>query len=76
MKDRVKAVLGQVFGIPAQNVADDISMDTLEAWDSVKHLSLILALEQEFGLQFPEKAINEMLSFPLILAAVKEHGGK
>lgn len=74
MKERVKRVLGQVLGMPAERIADNASMDTLEAWDSVKHMSLVMALEQEFGIQLSEQAIGEMLSLPLIVAVLKEHG--
>jgi acyl carrier protein len=34
----------------------DSSPSTVESWDSVRHLNLILALEEEYGFQFlPEE---------------------
>jgi acyl carrier protein len=74
MKARVKKTLGLVFGIPTERVPDNASMDNTESWDSIKHMSLILSLEQEFGVKFTEESIGEMLSLPLILAVLKEHG--
>ena len=38
------------------DVTADSSPETVESWDSVQHLNLILAVEEEYGCQFsPEE---------------------
>jgi acyl carrier protein len=38
------------------DVTPDSSAETVESWDSVQHLNLILAIEQEYGFEFsPEE---------------------
>uniref|UniRef100_Q01NR3 Carrier domain-containing protein n=1 Tax=Solibacter usitatus (strain Ellin6076) TaxID=234267 RepID=Q01NR3_SOLUE len=38
------------------DVTADSSPETVESWDSVQHLNLILAVEEEYGFQFsPEE---------------------
>jgi acyl carrier protein len=72
MKDRVKKVMVQVFGVSADRLDDDSSKDTVEGWDSVSHLNLVLALEQEFNVQFNDEQIVEMISLELIVEVLKE----
>ena len=37
-------------------VTSDSSPETVESWDSVHHLNLVLALEEEYGFEFlPEE---------------------
>lgn len=49
MKDKVFKVVSQVMGIPIAEVNMDSSPDTIAGWDSLKHMNLILALEEELG---------------------------
>jgi acyl carrier protein len=38
------------------------SPDTLETWDSVNHLNLVLAMEQEFKVRFTPEEIEQLAS--------------
>ena len=44
-EDRLKQVLSDVFKIEASSIDDDSSVDTVEKWDSLRHLNLVLAIE-------------------------------
>lgn len=68
-----KTVSG-VLGISSESLNDDSSMDTVKEWDSLKHLNLVLGVEQAFGISFTEEQILEMLSYPLIKIVLTEHG--
>lgn len=67
MREKVFEIIAQVMNIPIESVNDDSSPDTIENWDSLKHMSLILTLEEEFGIQFSDEEIVEMLSVSLII---------
>jgi acyl carrier protein len=69
---RVRSVVSNVLGLDPSVIGDDTSPDTVEEWDSVSHMNLVLALEEEFGVKFTEDQIIEMLSYKLILHTVKE----
>jgi acyl carrier protein len=69
---RVKSVLGALFAIPPDRVDASASPDTIPKWDSHGHLTLVLALEEEFGVQFTDTQIYEMLNFDLIVLTLKE----
>ena len=65
---RIQETLADVLNLPREQITMQSSPDTIEAWDSLKHLDLVLALEQEFGLQFSPEEIAEMTSAELVVA--------
>ena len=73
-ESRLKRTLSEVFGVPEASVDDESSMDTVPGWDSLKHLNLVLALEEQFGVSLSEEQTIEILSYPLIKAVLAEHG--
>lgn len=72
MKEDVFGVVSQVFNIPLDQVNEDSSPDTIQGWDSLKHMNLVLTLEEEFGIQFAEEQVVEMLNVALLVEAIKE----
>jgi acyl carrier protein len=72
MLDRTRAMVADIFGVPVEQVLPQSSPDTIETWDSINHLNLVLALEQEFGIQFTPEEIEQLLSVELIVALVAE----
>jgi acyl carrier protein len=58
--DRVRGIAADVLEVPITQVTPDSSPETLETWDSVHHLNLVLALEQEFNLQFEPEEIDQL----------------
>lgn len=71
MKDRVLKVVSQVMNVPVEKLNEESSPDTIENWDSLKHMNLILSLEEEFNVSFSDEEITEMLSIKLIIEALK-----
>lgn len=55
-------IISQIMDIPAEQVGEDASMDTLAAWDSVRHMNLVLALEEEFGVEFTPDQTTALVS--------------
>lgn len=65
--DRVRTIAADVLEVPASTISADSSPETIETWDSVHHLNLVLALEQEFNLQFEPEEIDQMKDIQHIL---------
>lgn len=63
---RVRHVMGAVFGIAVSTLGADASSATVAEWDSVRHLQLMLALEEEFHLQFEMDELVSLRSLALI----------
>jgi acyl carrier protein len=72
MKERVYKVISQVFNVPIEKINEESSPDNIETWDSLKHMNMVLALEEEFNVQFGEEQIFEMLNVGLIIEILKE----
>jgi acyl carrier protein len=65
-------LMGTVLEVPAGSIGPDTSMDTVESWDSLRHLTLVLALESEFGVQIPDEDAGGITSYPLIRLVLKD----
>ena len=63
---RIKNVMSAVFEIPIQGINNESSSDTISSWDSLKHMNLVIALEEEFKIQFSDNEILEMTNFGLL----------
>jgi acyl carrier protein len=63
---KIKQVMSAVFEIPVESIADDVSSDNIENWDSLRHLNLILALEEEFGVSIPDEEVGNLVNYKLI----------
>lgn len=66
IKDRIKNVMSAVLEIPSDLINNDSSPDNIESWDSLNHMNLILALEEEFEMEFIDDEILEMMNYVLI----------
>jgi acyl carrier protein len=72
---RVRTVLADIFALSPDDVGPQTSTDTVEAWDSLQHLTVVLSLEEEFGIHFNDEETVSIVNFPLITAIVREHLG-
>jgi acyl carrier protein len=70
MKDQIKLIFKRVFGI--ENIADNISQQNCENWDSLRHLNLIIELEEEFNISFEPEDIAEMKDIDAIVGKIKK----
>jgi acyl carrier protein len=76
MEDRVKQVMAMVFGVDAGDIGANAAPGTIEAWDSMRHMNLVIALEEEFGVRFGEDQIEQLISLPLICLTLRELTGQ
>jgi acyl carrier protein len=72
VESSLKAVMSVVLGIPADTIGDDTSMDTVNSWDSLKHMNLVLAIEDEFDVSIPDEDAAHITSYPLIKIVLSE----
>lgn len=70
MSDSIRKVMSQIFDLDPSSIVAESSPKTIERWDSLKHMQLIMALEDEFGIRFSDDDIPELTSFKLIEDAI------
>lgn len=72
MQNKVLKVIAAILCVDKNQLTPDTSPDNLPEWTSIKHMNLVMALEQEFNIQFTQKDIIEMLNIALILTIIEE----
>ncbi len=60
--EQVRGIASDIFAIPAQEITPESSPETIKTWDSTQHLSLVLALEEQFQIQLSPEEIEQMTS--------------
>ncbi len=73
IKERVRALLARTLKIEPTAVSDDASQADLSQWDSVRHMNVVLAVENDFDIQFEDAELPKLTSLSLIVAAVEKH---
>ena len=70
--ERIKKIMSIVFEISENSITENSSADSIENWDSLRHLSLILGLEEEFDITIPDEEVGNLINFKLIELIVNE----
>ena len=66
----VRAVASDIFGVPPDQITAESSPETIENWDSMQHLNLVLAIEEKFGVQLEPEDIEQMKSIGAVVALI------
>ena len=61
-----------MLNVDIGSIGPDSSRDTIESWDSLRHLNLILALEEEFGVTLPDEDGANATSYQLLVIVLRE----
>ena len=69
---RILEILSNVFEVDITSLNEDSSIDNIENWDSIRHLNLILALEEEFKISIPDEEVGDLVNFKLIELIINE----
>ena len=70
--DEVRQIIADILDLPVDQINAESSPSNLENWDSLQHLNLILALEQNSGLQFSPEEIEQMHSVHMITMFIEQ----
>ena len=73
IEDRIKQTMSIVFEIPIESINSESSIDNIENWDSLRHLNLILGLEEEFEVSIPDEEVGNLINFKLIQLIINDN---
>ena len=76
IEEKLKKIFSEVFSIKVSEINDMSSLDNVEEWNSLKHIYLVIALEEAFKVSFTSDEMVEMLNFKLIKIILEEKLGK
>lgn len=60
--ERVRRIAADVLQVSPERISVCSAMADFENWDSLQHLSLVLALEQAFDVMFEPEDLEQMTS--------------
>jgi|APSaa5957512535_1039671.scaffolds.fasta_scaffold688882_1 acyl carrier protein len=72
IESRVKYIMSNVFGVPENEINTESSPNTIETWDSMKQIDLVISLEEEFEIELSNEQIVKVLDYKSLLEVIKE----
>ena len=73
-RDRLRKIVADALQLPLEAVPADAKSETIEAWDSLRHLDIVMAVESATGVSFSTGEIVELTSLESIEAALARRG--
>lgn len=71
-QEKLKTVVATVLSVDVSRIDANASSDTIESWDSLRHMNLVLALEDEFGVSLPDEDAANATSYPLLVLVLQD----
>ena len=71
-ENTLRDFMSAVVSVPTEVITPDSSMDTIEGWDSLKHMNLVIALEDEFGVSIPDEDAADITSYALVKVVLED----
>jgi acyl carrier protein len=64
MEDKLKKIFADLFSIRTGDIDDSMSVETVQSWDSLRHMDIVVSLEENFPIEpFTIDEIVAMRSF-------------
>lgn len=72
--DRLRAVFRSALNLPADTGVDGLEYRAIPQWDSLAHMALIAAMEDEFSIMIDTDEMIDMSSFAKAAGLLEKHG--
>jgi acyl carrier protein len=73
-REALRRIVADALQLPLESVPLDAKSQTIESWDSLRHLDIVMAIEAATGVGFSIAEIVELTSLERIEAALLRHG--
>ncbi len=71
MKDKVLQLISQIMDTDIATLNEKSSSKNVDNWDSLRHMNLIVAIEEEFKIELSDEQIVEMISYKKIIQVLE-----
>ena len=72
IEEKLKVFLAEVLEINLEEVDSNTSMDTVDAWDSLRHIMLVMELEKAFDIKLSPTERITVINYESILKIVEQ----
>jgi len=70
IEQRVRAIFADQFGMNPADIKDDDTWESLDG-DSLDRVELVMAVEDDFGIEVPDEELEKMYSVAQFIAYVQ-----
>ena len=70
----VRTLMAETFRLPVEAISSETATDNTDAWDSLKHMELIIGIEEKFGLSLDGDEIASMTSVQAVEDVLRTKG--
>lgn len=74
LTDRLRTVFVETLELPADTDVENLKYRDIEQWDSLGHMTLVTAIEDEFGVQLETEQVIDLSSFKVALDMLRGLG--
>ena len=71
--EKINQILVEVLNVSETEALENLRMDDVSDWDSLTHMNLIVAIEDELNIEISGDDIAEMISFDAIRTTVAKY---
>lgn len=64
---RLSEIIEDILELEPEDVSEDLSQENCDEWDSLAQMTLMVSVENEFGVKFNAKEMAELKSVKSIL---------
>jgi acyl carrier protein len=72
VNDKLKEIVAELFELEPAVVNDALTPEDVELWDSMNHLRLVSAVEEEFRIKLSMKEIESIHSLATLQALIEQ----
>jgi len=72
--ERLTKLIAEILRISEKEITDDLSINNTDTWDSLKHMELIVVIEETFKIKLTTEEIVIMVNMKAIKQILKNKG--
>jgi acyl carrier protein len=72
MEQKLKELMADLFKMKKEEISDSLTMKDTDVWDSLKHMELIVSIEETFNVQLSADEIVAMQDVKAIKVILTE----
>jgi acyl carrier protein len=73
LNEKLVEIVAELFELDPAAVGDALTPEDVELWDSMNHLRLVSAVEEEFRIKLSMQEIESIRSLAVLRALVEQH---
>ena len=74
LTDRLYNTMAEIFQVDKSRINNKTSPEDMEEWDSMKHMLLLMAIEEEFEFRFSDEEMTECTNVEEIINVINKKG--